>query len=121
MAIGKISVKDLDFEAILGVLPFERERTQPLRLNFSLWLDFEPIANTDSIEETVDYAKLSDDLIHFICKEKFGLIETLVYRSAQRLLAASPRIIAASVRLEKPEAIPQSQGSEAEIKLEKSA
>lgn len=119
MTVGQISVKDLDFEAILGVLPFERERPQPLRLNFSLWLDFEPIAAQDSIDETVDYAKLAEDLIEFIRNSKFGLVETLVYRAAQRLLSASPKILAASVRIEKPEAIPHSKGSAAEIRLER--
>ncbi len=119
MKVGKITVQDLDFEAILGVFPFERERTQPVRLNFSLWMDFEPIAQTDSIENTVDYASLSENLVNFIQESRFELVETLVYKVAERILSASPLILAAQVRIEKPEAIPHAKGSAAEIRLER--
>lgn len=119
MNVGKISVQDLDFEAILGVFPFERKRPQPVRLNFSLWMDFEQIAEKDSLESTVDYASLSRDLVEFVQESKFELVETLVYKVAERLLAASPLILAAQVRIEKPEAIPHAKGSAAEIRLER--
>lgn len=118
MTPGKITIRDLDFDAILGVLSFERERPQPVRLNFSLWLNFETIAKTDSLKDTVDYAAISEDLVNFIQESQFGLVETLVYQTAKRLLSYSPLILAAWVRIEKPEAIPHSKGSAAEIRLE---
>lgn len=117
---GKISVQDLGFETILGAFSFERERPQPVRLSFSLWMDFSEVAQSDSLEETVDYAQLSEDLITFIQKSQFTLVETLVYRSAKRLLEKSPNISAAWVRIEKPEAIPGARCSAAEIRLERS-
>lgn len=118
---GKVSVQDLGFETILGAFSFERERPQPVRLSFSLWMDFSGIAQSDSLEATVDYAMLSEDLVAFIQKSRFTLVETLVYRSAQRLLEKSPNVSAAWVRIEKPEAIPGARCSSAEIRLERSA
>ncbi len=118
---GKISVLDLGFETILGAFSFERERPQPVRLSFSLWMDFSGIAQSDSLENTVDYASLSEDLIAFIQKSRFTLVETLVYRSAERLLEKSPNISAAWVRIEKPEAISGAKCSAAEIRLERSS
>ncbi len=117
---GKISVLDIGFETILGAFSFERERPQPVRLSFSLWMDFSGIAQGDSLEKTVDYAQLSEDLITFIQKSRFTLVETLAYRSAQRLLEKSPNISAAWVRIEKPEAISGARCSAAEIRLERS-
>ncbi len=117
---GKVSVQDLGFETILGAFSFERERPQPVRLSFSLWMDFSGIAQSDSLEATVDYAKLSEDLVAFIQKSRFTLVETLVYRSAQRLLEKSPNISAVWVRIEKPEAVYDARCSSAEIRLERS-
>ena len=37
---GKISIKDLQFNCIIGTLPYEREKEQPIVLNVALWLDF---------------------------------------------------------------------------------
>ena len=117
---GKVSVQDLGFETILGAFSFERERPQPVRLSFSLWMDFSGIAQSDSLEATVDYAKLSEDLVAFIQTSRFTLVETLVYRSAQRLLEKSPNISAVWVRIEKPEAVYDARCSSAEIRLERS-
>lgn len=118
--IGKISVQDLGFETIIGAFSFERERPQPVRLSFSLWMDFSGFANGDSLEDTVDYASLSDDLVTFIQKSRFQLVETLAYRTAKRILESSPKIVAAEVRIEKPEAISTARCSIAEIRLERS-
>lgn len=117
---GKISVTDLGFETIIGALSFERERPQPVRLSFSLWMDFSPFAESDSLEKTVDYAKLSEDLVKYIQEAHFELVETLVYRTASRILQTCPNVSAAWVRIEKPEAIIDARCASAEIRLERS-
>lgn len=117
MATGKITVRDMGFETILGALSFEREKPQPIRLHFSLWLDFAPITASDDLNATVDYAALSEALKRYIQESKFILIETLVSKSAEFLLAQSEKIQAAWVKVEKPEALPGSAVSEAEIKI----
>ena len=106
MKTGKITIQDMGFETILGALSFERVTPQPVKLSFSLWLDFEPIAQSDNLNDTVDYAELSNELVQFIQKSKFQLVETLVYRSAEKILAKSSKISAAWVRIQKTEAIP---------------
>lgn len=121
MELGKISVKDLGFETIVGAFSFERKLPQPVRLSFSLWMDFSKFASEDTLEETIDYASLSEDLINFIQTSRFTLVETLVYRTAKRILEKSPKILAAEVRIEKPEAIANAQCSIAEIRLKRSS
>lgn len=110
----------MGFETIIGALSFERERPQPVRLSFSLWMDFSPFAESDSLEKTVDYAKLSEDLVKYIQEARFELVETLVYRTASRILQTCPNVSAAWVRIEKPEAIIDARGASAEIRLERS-
>ena len=119
MELGKITVQNLGFESILGALPFERQKPQPIQLHFSLWLDFKSVATNDALDDTVDYAELAEKVKSFIQKSKFQLIETLVFRTAKFLLAQAPRIQAAWVHVEKPEALPGKAISAAEIKLER--
>ena len=120
MKTGKITVQDLGFETILRALSFERETPQPVTLSFSLWLDFEPIAASDDLNDTVNYADLSNELVKFIQDSKFQLVETLVLRTAEKILEKSPKVSAAWVRIQKTEAIPGAKGSVAEIQLERS-
>ena len=120
MKTGKITVQDLGFETILGALSFEREAPQPVTLSFSLWLDFEPIAASDDLNDTVNYADLSNELVKFIQDSKFQLVETLVLRTAEKIFEKSPKVSAVWVRIQKTEAIPGAKGSVAEIQLERS-
>ena len=70
---GKISLKDIQFNCILGTLPFEREKEQPVVLNVSVWLDFSLAARNDDLVHSIDYAQLSQDLQEFIRMSQFQL------------------------------------------------
>ena len=73
---GKISLKDLTFDCIIGTLPFEREKEQPIVLNISIWLDFTQAARNDDLVHSIDYAQLSDNLKEFIRGAKFQPLTT---------------------------------------------
>lgn len=119
MKTGKITIEEMGFKAILGTLSFERIKPQPVRLSFSIWMDFEKIADTDNLKDTVDYAALAEDLKAFIIKSKFQLVETLVLRCAEKILAYSEKILACEVTIKKPEAIAGAKNSAAEIRLDR--
>lgn len=112
---SKIEIKGLGFECILGTLPFERVRPQPLVLNIVLEFDFSKAALSEDIGCTVNYATLADELRHFICEAKFQLLETLVLQSAKFILNKHPRVQSVEIRAEKPEAIPSAEAAVAEI------
>jgi len=112
---GKISLKDLRFECILGTLPFERETEQPVILNVSVWLDFAPAARNEDLIHSIDYAQLADNLKAFIRQAKFLLEETLVLETAKFILKNYPKAQAAEVRICKPKAIPDCAGAESSI------
>lgn len=107
----------MGFECILGTLPFEREKPQPVLLSFSLWLDFSGAAQKETLSSTVDYAALSEDLQNYIVNSKFFLVETLVVFVAKRILDNYPLVQATEVSITKPEAIPSSLGTSATIRI----
>ena len=83
---GKISIKDLQFDCIIGTLPYERENEQPIILNVSLWLDFALAARNEDLAHSIDYAQLADDLIQFIRLSQFQLEETLVMETGKHIV-----------------------------------
>ena len=106
MKTGKITVQDLNI---------------PLEWLKSRVAENQNKSDLQPLNDTVDYAELSNELVKFIQDSQFQLVETLVYRSAEKILQKSPKISAAWVRIQKTEAIPGAKGSIAEIKLERSA
>ena len=112
---GKISLKDLTFDCIIGTLPFEREKEQPIVLNVSVWLDFTQAARNDDLIHSIDYAQLSENLKRFIRGAKFQLEETLVLETAKYILKNYPKAQAAEVSVSKPKAIPDCAGAESSV------
>ena len=114
---GKISLKDIQFNCILGTLPYEREQEQPVAVNVSIWLDFTLAAQNDDLIHSIDYAQLSQDVQNFICMSRFQLEETLVLETAKYILANHPKAQMAEVSVRKPQAIPNCAGAESSIRV----
>ena len=114
---GKISLKDIQFNCILGTLPYEREQEQPVVVNVSIWLDFTLAAQNDDLIHSIDYAQLSQDVQNFICMSRFQLEETLVLETAKYILANHPNAQMAEVSVRKPQAIPNCAGAESSIRV----
>ncbi len=117
VSTGKISIQDLQFDCIIGTLPHERENEQPIVLNVSVWLDFTLAALNEDLTQTIDYAKLAEELKGFIRLSCFQLEETLVVESAKYVLEHYPKAEAVEVSVRKPLAIPNSAGAESTIKI----
>lgn len=117
--LGKIEIKDLGFECILGTLPFERIKPQSIVLNISIEFDFYPAAISENIECTVDYATLASEIREYVCESKFQLLETLTFNTGKFILEKYSRIKNVTVRAEKPLAIPGAKAASAEIHLKR--
>jgi len=115
--LGKISLKDLTFDCIIGILPYEREHEQPIVLNVSIWLDFTLAARNEDLAHSIDYAQLAEDLKGFIRLSCFQLEETLVVKCAERILKNHSKVQAVEVSVRKPNAIPGCFGAESSIKM----
>jgi dihydroneopterin aldolase len=117
MELGRIRLKDIQFDSIVGILPYERANEQPVILNLTLWLDFAQAAKTEDLNESIDYAKLAEELKRFIRLSRFKLVETLVVKTAEYVLEHYPKANAVEVSVVKPQAIPGCLGAEASVKI----
>ena len=114
---GKISLKDLQFDCIIGTLPYERENEQPIVLNVSIWLDFALAARNEDLAHSIDYAQLAEELQSFIRLSQFQLEETLVVQTAKHILDNYPKTMMVEVSVCKPKAIPGCAGAESSIHI----
>jgi len=92
-----ISIDKIFCETIIGVYPQELTAPQGVEFGFSFEYNCEQAIATDSIEEAVDYAVLTEELKTFVSNSKFSLLETLTSKIANKILAFSPKIKTAKV------------------------
>ncbi len=97
----RIELLDLRVDAVVGALPFERERPQSLSLDLVVERSFAEAASRDDLTLTTNYAALLALAQAVVVDGQFVLLETLVYRVAEALLASDPAIEAATVTVRK--------------------
>jgi len=92
MVSARISVNKIICETIIGIYPDELFVPQKVELGFSFEYDCEQAISTDSIDNAVDYAILTEDLKAFVSGSKFNLLETLTAEIAKKILGFSKKI-----------------------------
>lgn len=110
-----IVIDQLEFDAIIGIYPHEREQVQPLRMDMRLGVT--PIhlaAQSDDISTTVDYQRVCETVMALAQTGAFNLVETLAERCADALFAAFP-VQAIQLSVSKPLALPYARGVGVEI------
>ena len=115
----RILVQGLVFDAIIGILPHERETEQPLHVDLAL--EVESVASaaaSEHIDATVDYAAVSRRVIEIAREGRFQLVETFAETTCAELLAAFP-VRRVTLRVTKPEALPEAAGVGVEISRER--
>ena len=84
--MGKIAIVDLEVHYNIGVTDQERAQPQKLLLTVEMTLDFTGAALTDRVEKTVNYQRVSEDLLQFGQGRSWKLLEKLVSNIADRIL-----------------------------------
>jgi 7,8-dihydroneopterin aldolase/epimerase/oxygenase len=101
---GSIQISALEVQCIVGCLPHERETPQKLVLHLDAHYDFLKVAQSDDLQDAVNYTALATLLEEFIIQERFHMLEALVVRACQYLLAQNPVLNTITLRAEKPAA-----------------
>lgn len=101
---ARISIRDLRFAAVVGVLP--QERTEEQILSCSVDIDFHFLPNhdpsrTDRIQDTIDYSAVIEDILHAGIKDSPFLLERLSRMIAEKIASRHPEIRSISVFLKK--------------------
>ena len=100
----KILIKDLLLRCIIGINDIERKEKQDVVINLVIWSDLSKAAKSDDIRKTIDYKTITKDIISFVEKSEFFLVETLAEKIAQVCLRHD-KVDKVKVTVEKPGAL----------------
>ncbi len=100
----RILIRDLALRCIVGINPEERREKQDVRISIELACDCAPAAESDRIEDAVDYKAIKQRVRTMVEASDFGLLETLADRIA-RIALEDPRVAEAVVTVDKPGAL----------------
>jgi 7,8-dihydroneopterin aldolase/epimerase/oxygenase len=87
-----------------GLFENERSNGQDFYVDLILNLDLSQAAQSDAIEDTVNYAEITELTHREITTDPVNLIEKLAYRIAERILSSHPKVKAITVTVHKPQA-----------------
>ena len=103
-----VYIRDLKIETTIGIYDWEREIKQTVSLDLEKAHDISRAAETDNIEDTLNYKAVAKRLIAFISGSEFLLVEAMAEQCASIVLQefGVPWL---RLRLSKPGAVRGSQ------------
>ena len=112
--MGRITIHELTVRAVIGTLPHEREAAQSIRVSIEAEVDTATPAESDDLNQALDYRLLAEFVRELAVEGRFQLIETLAERAARGILEAYP-VSRAVVTVRKPNAIQQAEWVEVRV------
>ena len=102
--LDQILVKDLAIDGIIGINPDERVTKQQILVNAVMWVDTRGAAESDDIQDAVNYRTITKQMISHIEKGEPMLVERLVQELADICLSDA-RVRRVDMTVEKPGAL----------------
>lgn len=112
--IGIIRIHDLRAASLVGIYERERAVRQPVVIHIELSCDMLPAIGSDNFLDAVDYEALANNAVATAEKSAFLLLESLCAAILAGVLSV-PGVLRATVRVQKPEAIPAARAVEVEL------
>ncbi len=81
-----IYLRDLRIDAVIGIYDWERRMKQTIILDLEMATDISQAANSDNIEDTLNYKSVAKRIIRFVEQSEFELVETLAERITEIIL-----------------------------------
>ncbi len=81
-----VFINDLRIETIIGIYDWERKVKQTISLDLEMGTDIGKSAETDAIEDTLNYKAVAKRLIAFVGDSEYQLVETLAEKIAAIVL-----------------------------------
>jgi len=82
-----VFINDLRIETIIGIYAWERRVRQTISLDLEMGTDIRRAAETDGIEDTLNYKAVAKRLIAFVEASEYQLVETLAEKIAAIVLS----------------------------------
>jgi dihydroneopterin aldolase len=102
--MDKVFIENLMVETVIGIFDWEREIRQAVSLDLEMAYDIHRAAESDSIDDTLDYKAVSKRLIQFIEQSEYQLVEALAEKCATIVLDEFP-VNWLRLKLSKPGAV----------------
>ena len=99
-----IKIENLRLRTIIGIYDWEKENRQDLVINVTIDFDGRKAAESDNIEDTLDYKAINKKIISFVETNDFNLLERVAGGICD-IVFEEPAVRWASVKVEKPGAL----------------
>ena len=99
-----IRIKNLTLKTIIGVNAWERQEAQAVVINIEIEFDGDRAAETDALEETIDYKRIKQKILAYVESSRCLLLESLA-QGIFNILLEDPRVLRATVEVDKPKAL----------------
>jgi dihydroneopterin aldolase/D-erythro-7,8-dihydroneopterin triphosphate epimerase len=100
----RIEIKDLSLRCIVGINAEERKDRQDVLINIVLLGDMHPAAESDDVQDAVNYRTLTKQIIEHVEQSQYFLLERMAERLAAICLR-DRRVSRVQVSVEKPGAL----------------
>lgn len=107
-------INDLIIPCVIGTFDAERTEKQSVTLTIALVVDTTKAAETDNLEDAVDYYKIYQKIVSFVSNSQYQLLEALASAVAQ-LCLEDANVQQVKVHIEKPQALPLAKSSAIEV------
>ena len=81
-----VYIRGLKADAVIGVYDWERNIRQTVSIDLEMGADIRRAAETDSIEDTLNYKNVAKRVQQFVADSEFQLVETLAEKIAEIVL-----------------------------------
>lgn len=78
-----IFIRELEIETVIGIYDWERKIKQKVCIDLEMGADIAASANSDRIEDTLNYKEVGKRIISFVEDSSFELVEKLAEEIAQ--------------------------------------
>lgn len=97
----RIELRGLRFPALVGALPEEHDRAQPIEVDLDVDADLAAAGASDLLGDTIDYGAICAAVEAEAVAGHVALLERLAERLAAAVLATDPRVEAVTVAVRK--------------------
>ncbi len=102
--MDRILIKDLRARCIIGVNEEERREKQDVTINIVLTADLRRAAQSDRLEDAVNYRSIKKAILKLVEESSYRLLESLT-EAVARLCLEQEKVRRVRVRVEKPAAL----------------
>lgn len=103
--IGTIFLEGFQFDCVIGIIPEERIKGQPVSLDIELDVNFSAAAGSDQISDTINYAEVGEALKALAIEKEYQLVERFAWEGSELVMDMDRRIERVQITIRKPNAV----------------